>query len=170
MKKLFIGICAIVLLFACKTNTEYKTYLHNPDLFAGTVHELNTVVMGNNFPPMVAARNYTYAAIAAYEVIAAGDPTHYQSLAGQLNGLSKISLAPLTKDVDIELSSLLAYIKVGESVTFPEGSLQLYKDSILKMARDKGLPSDIEKASQTFADSISSSIIKWSKKDNYLEW
>ena len=40
MKKLFIGICAIVLLFACKTNTEYKTYLHNPDLFAGTVHEL----------------------------------------------------------------------------------------------------------------------------------
>ena len=169
MKKLFIGICAIVLLFACKTNTEYKTYLHNPDLFAGTVHELNTVVMGNNFPPMVAARNYTYAAIAAYEVIAAGDPTHYQSLAGQLNGLSKISLAPLTKDVDIELSSLLAYIKVGESVTFPEGSLQLYKDSILKMARDKGLPSDIEKASQTFADSISSSIIKWSKKDNYLE-
>ena len=169
MKKLFIAVCAMVLLIACKTNTEYKTYLHSPILFANTVHELNTVVMGNNFPPMVASRNYAYAAIAAYEVIAAGDSAHYQSLAGQLKGLNKISLAPLTKDVDIELSSILAYIKVGESVTFPEGSLQQYKDSILKIARAKGLPDATEKASQEFADSISASIIRWSKKDNYLE-
>ena len=53
---------------------EYKTYLHDPQLFSNTVHELNDVVMGNNFPPMIAARNYTYGAIAAYEAIAAGYP------------------------------------------------------------------------------------------------
>jgi hypothetical protein len=169
MKKLFIGICAMVFALACKTNTEYKSYLHDQVLFANTVHELNNVVMGNNFPPMVAARNYTSAAIAAYEVVAAGDSSHYQTLAGQLNGLKKISYAPLTKDVDIELSAILAFIKVGESVTFPEGSLQLYKDSILKIAREKGLPKSVEEASQTFADNISVSIIRWSKKDNYLE-
>lgn len=169
MKRLFIGLCAVVCLFACNKSNEYKTYLHNPELFSQTVHELNTVVMGNNFPPMVASRNYVYAAIASYEVIASAYPDQYQSLAGQVNGLKPVSLPAVNAAADIELAALLAYMKVGEAVTFPEGSMQTYKDSILKIARDKGLPSDVEKASQLLADSVSASIIRWSKKDNYLE-
>ncbi|HPH37220.1 MAG TPA: vanadium-dependent haloperoxidase, partial [Sediminibacterium sp.] len=55
------------------------------------------------------------------------------------------------------------------SVTFPEGSMQVYTDSILALARKKGLPSKVEKASKTMADSVSAAIIRWSKKDNYLE-
>jgi len=125
--------------------------------------------MGNNFPPMVAARNYVYGAIAAYEVIASGDSKHYVSLVGQVNGLKKVSLPPANKNVDIELAALLAYMKVGEAVTFPEGSMKEYKDSILQIARDKGLPDETEKASQELADSVSASIIRWSKKDHYLE-
>jgi hypothetical protein len=125
--------------------------------------------MGNNFPPMIAARNYTYAAIAAYEAIAAGYSDKYQSLAGQLNGLKNLPKPDKSQPIDYELASLLTYIKVGESVTFPEGSMQRYKDSVLNIAREKGLPSDIEKASQTFADSISAGIIRWAKKDNYLQ-
>ena len=169
MKRLILGLCAVVCLFACRKSNEYKTYLHNPELFSQAAHELNTVVMGNNFSPMVASRNYTYAAIAAYEVIVVGYPNQYQSLAGQLNGLKQIAKPSPDSLVDVELASLLAYIKVGEAVTFPEGSLQVYKDSILKIARDKGLPSDIENASQLLADSVSASIIRWSKKDNYLQ-
>jgi hypothetical protein len=164
------SVCLIlVCLIACTPKKEYKSYLHNPKLFTNTVHELNTVVMGNNFPPMIASRNYAYAAIAAYETIAAGYPNQYQSLVGQLNGLKKLSKPDTTQPIDYELAALLTYIKVGESVTFPEGSMQQYKDSILKVARSKGLPSDIEIASQIFADSISAGIIRWSKKDNYLQ-
>ncbi|MES2004923.1 MAG: vanadium-dependent haloperoxidase [Bacteroidota bacterium] len=169
MKRLFLGLCVVVCLFACRKSNEYKTYLHNPELFSQTVHELNTVVMGNNFPPMVAARNYVYAAVAAYEVMVSGKSNEYQSLVGQLNGLKKISYPAADKNVDYELAALLAYMKVGEAVTFPEGSMQTYKDSILQVARDKGLPDDVEKASKLLADSISVSIIRWSKKDNYLE-
>lgn len=156
-------------LFACKPNNDYKTYIHNPDLFSSTVHELNDVVMGNNFPPMIAARNYAYAAIAAYEVISAQYPAQYQSLAGQLHGLNELPKPLADQPIDFELAALLSYIKVGEAVTFPEGSMQHYKDSIVKVARDKGLPENIEKASQQFADSISLAIINWSKKDNYLQ-
>jgi hypothetical protein len=169
MKKFLLGAVLVVSICACKNSNEYKNYLHNPTLFSTTVHELNTVVMGNNFPPMVASRNYAYAAIAAYEVVAAGFPAQYQSLAGQLNGLQKVTSLPVTKETDIELAALLAYIKVGEAVTFPEGSMKLYKDSILQVARDKGLPASVEKNTTAFADSISMQIIRWSKKDNYLQ-
>jgi hypothetical protein len=169
MKKVVVGFCIVITLFACKNKTGYKAYLHNPDLFSNTVHELNDVVMGNNFPPMIAARNYVYAAVAAYEVIVAGYSQQYQSLAGQVHGLTILPKPMANQPIDYELAALLSYIKVGEAVTFPEGSMQRYRDSIIDVARDKGLPKDIEKASQQFADSISAVIIKWSKKDNYLE-
>jgi hypothetical protein len=125
--------------------------------------------MGNNFPPMVASRNYAYAAIAAYEVMAAGYPLQYQSLAGQLKGLEQLAISIDTTGVDIELASVLAYITVGEAVTFPEGSMKHYKDSIIAIARTKGLSNAIAKKSQEFADNISGLILQWSKKDHYLE-
>ena len=169
MKRLFVCLCMVASLYSCKPNMEYKTYLHDPQLFSNTVHELNSVVMGNNFPPMIAARNYTYGAIAAYEIIAAGYPKKYRSLAGQLHGLTEVAKPAANTAIDFELAALLAYIKVGEAVTFPEGSMQLYKDSMLILARDKGLPENIEIASQVFADSMSAAIISWSKKDNYAQ-
>ncbi len=169
MKRLLLGLCVVLCLYSCRNGNDYKTYLHNPELFSQTVHQLNTVVMGNNFPPMVAARNYSYAAIAAYEIIASAHPDQYKSLVGQLHGLKKISLPPTDKNADIELAALLAYMKVGEAVTFPEGSMKEYKDSILQIARDKGMSDDVEKASQLLADSVGISIIRWSKKDKYLE-
>lgn len=169
MRKLLLGLVIISCFQACKPSTEYKTFLHDPALFSNTVYELNTVVMGNNFPPMVASRNYVYAAVAAYEVVAAAYPNEYQSLGGQLKGLQKPAVPAITADMDIELATLLAYMKVGEMVTFPEGSMKAYADSILELARDKGLSSKTEAASRMLADSISMHIIRWSKKDNYLE-
>lgn len=169
LKRLAVLGLFIIALISCNNNTEYKTFLHDPILFSKTVHELNTVVMGNNFPPMVASRNYAYAAIAAYEVMAANNTAKYHSLGGQLNGLPELKLPTPTEDTDWKLAALLAYAKVGESVTFPEGSMQVYTDSILELAREKGLPAKVEKASKELADSVSVAIIRWSKKDNYLE-
>lgn len=169
MRKLLLGLVLITCIQACKQSADYKSYLHNPALFSQTVHELNTVVMGNNFPPMVASRNYAYAAIAAYEIVAAAYPEKYNSLGGQLIGLPRVVAPAITADMDIELATLMAYMKVGESVTFPEGSMKLYEDSILQIARDKGLSEQVETASRMLADSIGVQIIRWSKKDNYLE-
>ncbi len=169
MKKIILGLLVVASLYACKNKSDYKTFVHDPILFTNTVHELNSVVMGNNFPPMIAARNYAYAAIAAYEVIAAGYPNQYQSLAGQLHGLTELPKPQAGQPIDFEFAALLSYIKVGESVTFPEGSLKQYKDSIVNLAKDKGLPSDVENASQLFADTISAVIINWSKNDNYAK-
>ena len=89
MKKIVWMIAVIIGISACKQNNAYQSYLKDPQLFCNTVYELNNVVMGNNFPPMIASRNYGYAAVAAYEAIAAGYPDKYQTLAGQLNGLQQ---------------------------------------------------------------------------------
>jgi hypothetical protein len=163
-------LCAIVMqLIACNTKKDYKTIFNDPKLYSNTVHELNKVVMGNNFSPIVASRNYLYANVAAYEVIAAGYPNQYYSLAGQLHGLTTVPQPVNGKAINYEFSALMAFCTLGESVTFPEGSMDDYVNSLKKLAKDHGMPSDIYENSLEYANSVSKVIMSWSKKDNYAE-
>jgi len=168
-KHVFILTIMLLCMIACQTKKDYTQIFSNPDLYCSTVHELNTIVMGNNFSPMVASRNYLYAAVAGYEVIAAGYPDKYNSLAGQLHGMGNLPKPPVGQKINFELSALLAYCKLGESVTFPAGSMSYFVDSLKKLAADHGMPSDILENSIAFSDTISSVIMAWSKQDRYLQ-
>ena len=113
MKKYFSIALIVISFLACNTKMDYQTITHNPNLYANTVHELNQVVMGNNFSPIVASRNYAYAAIAGYEVTAAGKPNQYQSLAGQLKGLSAMPTPKDTSLIDFPYASVVAFCMVS---------------------------------------------------------
>src|SRR5450432_3809746 len=140
LKKLCFAAIVATFLSACQTKHDYDKIFKDPHLYCDAVHELNTVVMGNNFGPIVASRNYLYAAVAGYEVIAAGYPDKFNSLAGQLKGLVSVPKPLAGQNIDFELASLLAYCKQGEAVTFPEGSMKEYTDSLKQMAKDHGIP------------------------------
>jgi PAP2 superfamily len=169
MKQLFLFVFAAIYLGSCKTADDYQKIFNDPDLYCNTVHELNTIVMGNNFSPMVASRNYLYAAIAGYEVIAAGYPEKYNSLAGQLHGLKSMPGPTKGQKINYQLSALLAYCKLGEAVTFPAGSMKGYVDSLKQLAISHGMPSEELENSIAFSDTVSSVIMKWSRQDKYLE-
>jgi hypothetical protein len=169
MKKILFAVVVMATVMACNTKNDYKQILHNPDLYANTVHELNQVVMGNNFSPIVASRNYAYAAIAGYEVTAAGNPTMYTSLSKQLHGLDSMPVPVNKENIDFPFASLLAYCTVGEAVTFPEGSMKEYVDSLKGLAKTHGMPKAMMEASEAFAKQVSTKIIGWSKKDNYAQ-
>jgi hypothetical protein len=169
MRMALVAIAGLVLSMSCNQKNDYAKIVHDPLLFSNTVHELNNVVMGNNFSPIVASRNYTYASVAAYEVIAAGYPDKFQSLAGQLHGLAPIPKPAPGQKVDFEFAAVLAFSKLGEAVTFPEGSMVYYTDSLKKMVKDHGMPDDIFKGTLAFTDTVAANILRWSKKDNYLQ-
>ena len=86
MKQFLFFLCLAAGFAACNTKKDYEKVFKDPNIYCNAVHELNTVVMGNNFGPIVASRNYLYASVAGYEVIAGGYPDEYNSLAGQLHG------------------------------------------------------------------------------------
>src|SRR5882762_1586327 len=106
MKKILFFALAAILFSACHSANDYDKVFKDPNLYCATVHELNTVVMGNNFGPIVASRNYLYASIAGYEVIAAGYPDKYISLAGQLNGLNAVPRPTAGQSINFELAAL----------------------------------------------------------------
>lgn len=167
MRIYFMAACLLVLLASCGTQQDHTKYTNDPLLYCKTVKQLNNVVLENNFPPMIASRNYVYANIAAYEAIAAGD-NRFVSLAGQIRHLPALPRLD-TADVDFHFASLLAFCKVGEAVTFPEGSMKEYVDKIKHEADSAGMPEKVMKASQAFADGVAAHILAWSKGDNYAQ-
>ena len=167
MKQIVFTAFVAVVMMACKPTGDYKAYTNNPFLFSKTVKKLNNVVLENNFPPMIAARNYVYASIAAYECVAAGD-TNYLSMSGQIKHMPAMPKPDTTKaPIDFSLAALLAFTKVGNAVTFPEGSMMDYYNELKDNADSAGMPSAILANTIAFSDSMVAAILKWSKGDNY---
>ncbi len=169
MKRILFFFCLATAMTACNSKKDYVGVFNDPNLYCDAVHELNKIVMGNNFFPIVASRNYLYASVAGYEVIAGGFPDKYNSLAGQLHGLTTVPKPEQGKEINYPLASLLAFCRLGESVTFPQGSMKYYVDSLKMLAKMHGMPEDMINNSVAYADTVSSAILEWSKHDNYAE-
>ena len=170
MKILSASVALLLLITGCKNQQVKPTYFgDNTFTYCKTVKELNEVVKHVGFAPIVASRNYTYANIAAYECIAAGYPKEYNSLAGQINGLKTMPKGDTAKKVDYEFAALLAFCMVGEAVTFPEGSMKEYIDSLKNFAKQQGMPDEMFNNTVAFSDTIGKAILAWSKKDNYAQ-
>ena len=156
---------------ACRqksNDSTYKKYFNDALLYSKTVKQLNDVVLENNFPPMIASRNYAYANIAAYECMAAGDSS-YQSLSGQIKHLPAMPKPPAEREIDFSFAALLAFTKVGNAVTFPEGSMMVYYEDLKKKAASEGILDEVINNSIAFSDSIVAAVLRWSKKDNYAQ-
>ena len=169
MNRIFAPLAVALLIVSCNSKPVQPSYFTDPHTYSKTVKELNEVVKHVGFAPIVASRNYAYANIAAYECIAAGNPEQYQSLGGQLKGLEPLPAYDTTRKTDYNFAALLAFCKVGEAVTFPEGSMQDYVDSLKKVAKENGMPREMFDNSVAFADDVSKAIMAWSKKDNYAQ-
>jgi hypothetical protein len=167
MKKILACSIIIVSLVGCQSEKDYTKFTNDPLLYCKTVKDLNDVVLYNNFPPVIASRNYAYANIAAYECIAAGD-SNYRSLSGQLTGLPQMP-KPQADPFDYHLAALLSFLKVGNAVTFPEGILMDKYGKIKDEAIKAGMSAEILENTIAFSDTISASIMKWSKADNYAQ-
>src|SRR5437868_467847 len=170
MKQLVSCIFPILILISGDQNKKSNTtFTSDPILLCKTVKKLNDIVLENRFPPMIAARNYVYASVAAYEAMVAGSK-RYRSLGGQLHGLEPVEIKNTdTVNVDFHLAALLAFIKVSNNVTFPEGSMMGEYDALLKQAADAGISDGRINKTKYFSGLVIDHIMKWSKQDNYLQ-
>lgn len=168
MKRWLFLLSMAIGVFSCKQKGDYRAFVNDPYLYCKTVKKLNDVVLYNNFPPVIASRNYAYANIAAYECIAAGVP-NFLSLSGQIKHLPPMPKPVDVAKVDYQLAALFALVKVGNAVTFPEGVLMDYWQELYDKADSAGMPEDILEHTVAFSDTISATILKWSKGDNYAQ-
>ncbi len=168
MKHLLLCFCVALCMFSCKPKTdEHQKITNNPIVYCKLVKELNDGVLGNNFPPMIAARIYAYSNIAAYECIAGGNK-NYASLVNQLKGLNDLPKATDTA-IDFNLAAMFAFLKAGNTYTFPEGRMLEAYNSLKDSVQQAGITKQVLQATIAYSDTVVASIVAWSKKDNYAQ-
>lgn len=153
------------LFLSCTlTTTKYKE-LENPDIFREVVQNLTDISVYDIFSPPVASRVYVYPSIAAYEVIASAFPDRYQSLAGQLNGLTESPKIP--ENVNPYLAAIYTYNIVGKTLIFSEDKMTDFQKQFDKRLIDLSVSRRIRKNSMKYSEIVSAHILEWAKKDNY---
>jgi len=166
MRKILIAVLIGLTFNSCTKKGDYQTVFANPELYSKTVGLLTDVITHDIFTPPVASRVYAYSNLAAYEVMTTRSK-QYKSLSGKLKGFDKLALPE--KPINTELSSILAFLYVGQELTFSKDSTQKIIDNYLQLAKSHQMPSEMIDYSVEYARNVSNAVLDWSKKDNYKQ-
>lgn len=115
--------------------------------------------------PPLAARFFSYASLAGYEVITQNDSS-FKSLRGVLNDYPVVK-KPVVSNYSYKLAALFAMLKTAEKMQ-PSGTTL---DSTAQGLREKyitaGLSEEVINASEQYGDSIATAILKYAREDGY---
>ena len=167
LKYLLICVASSLAIYSCDQVSEEDLLPISPNLLHNGMHDYSEVIVYDIFSPPVASRNYVYASIAAYEVIAATDST-YSSLSGQLHELSALPPAP-QEPFNASIASLEAFYQAGLHFIFSEEKLLKSRDQAIAKIKESGISKSVLKNSLTYGKSVADHIIAWSGGDNYKQ-
>lgn len=162
MIKKFSLLAVLVLMVSCAKKTEPIPI--SSEEFHKTVDKVTEIMIHDIFSPPVASRVFVYPNIAAYEIIAQENAA-YQSLTGQLSGLSSIPKAKENSAINYQLAALIAHMDVSRKLIFSEEKLSQYRDSLYQQW--ESLNPALFKASKAHGLAVAEHIASWMNTDNY---
>jgi hypothetical protein len=166
---IFTAFALLVLLSGCKQDNEaYKQKATNPEFMHAGVRRITDIIRHDIFAPPISARIYAYSAVAAYEALVPGFPA-YQSLAGQLNGLTPVPQPEAGKEYCFPLASFNAQLVVGKQLIFSEGDAEELKEKTFEDFKQMDIPNDVYDRSMAYGEAVAKHILAWSKGDNYAQ-
>ncbi len=174
MRIVTLGILTIAMIFmmGCQTNNynpNFQQDAANADYFHRSMKKLTDVIVHDIISPPVAARDYAYPSIAAYEALVPAYATH-RSYAGQLTGLEPAPQPEAGKEYCFPLASIHAFLKTSESFIFDLPQIEDFRrDLYLEIDSIVNMPKDVRERSIEYGEKIAKHILDWSKKDNYAE-
>ncbi|MBK8556308.1 MAG: vanadium-dependent haloperoxidase [Lewinellaceae bacterium] len=165
----FALLMAIPILWLPSCSSDaYKTKANDAELIHRGIRRITDIMRHDIFSPPVASRIYAYASVAGYEALIPDHP-EYQSLAGQLNGLTTCPQPEAGKEYCFPLASIHALMKVGKHLIFSESSMDDLQGTIEQEFEAMNMPQAVYDRSVAFGDAIADHIIQWSKSDHYAE-
>ena len=156
----------MIAAFISCNKKDYKTVMHDPDLYCKTMHELNYVIIYDIFSPPVASRVFAYSNLAAYETLSK-EGKHFASLEGKIKDLKNIPSPAKPEQVDFPFASIIAMTKVGKAFTFSEARMDGLIDSVKDLAKNTNMTTEMFDSSVSYGNRVADTILAWSKKDNY---
>jgi hypothetical protein len=163
------GLVAMVLLTTAgcrRYSDDYQARANHPEYVHAGVRRLTDIIRHDIFAPPISARIYAYSTIAAYEAMVPGS-AEYQSLAGQLNGLTPPPQPEPGKEYCFPLAGVNALLTVGKTLVFSEEGVDELKEDIFEEFRQMNMPPEVYERSMAYGEAVAKHVLAWSKGDNY---
>ncbi len=178
MKKLALLTALLLSLYACEkpvkstgngpVSTDYQAKANNPEFLHAGVRRTVDIIRYDIFAPPIASRIFAYSTIAGYEAMVPGFK-EYQSLAGQMNGLTPAPAPVADKEYCYPLAGVNAMLIVSKALVFSEGEVEELKEDVFDQFKAMNMPQEVYDRSMAHGDAVAKHILAWSKKDNYAQ-
>jgi len=182
MKKRFLNLCykknsfflypcllavsfLLMLLSSC-TQKKHPAAFSNKDQ-ARIISTMTGIMIQDITNPPLAARFFSYACLAGYEVVSQYDPA-FKTMYGKLNGYPKIEIPSVEHSYSNQLSALLAMMETAKKMQPSGGTLMdAFEQKFIDSCRNLGFDEEFITHSKNYAMAISKQILAYAKADGY---
>lgn len=166
MNKIVLILAGVVFLISCTKPLKEEAIIIGPEDYNAAVDKVVEIMIHDIFSPPVASRIFVYPNIAAYEIIAL-ENKEYNSLEGQVTGLTAIPKPEKEVAINYQMAALIAHMEMSKRLIFSEQRLEVFRDSLYTNWEDKN--KTLFLASKDYGLKVVEHIADWMKKDNYAQ-
>jgi len=165
LKRGLLVITAIMVFCACNQAKKNQAKFSGKDINHVIAEMTSTMIHDITNPPL-AARYFSYACLAGYEVVSQNN-TSVKRMHGILNQYPDIKKPDSIKGFSVQLSALLAMIKTAQKIQ-PSGYLMsAYEKKFLDSCKQAGISDEEIANSAMYASYITKQIMAYVKTDGY---
>jgi len=163
-----LGIFLGLLLFCvngCKQPVSALPAFTGKDI-SHVITRMTELMIHDVTNPPLAARFFSYACLAGYEVTAQNDSS-IKSMHGVLNAFPLINKPDSVAGYAYPLAAVLAMLETAKKMQ-PSGTLlNAYEDKLIDSCKSMGYTDDVINASKKYALAISKQVLAYAKADGY---
>ncbi|MEP6951319.1 MAG: vanadium-dependent haloperoxidase [Ginsengibacter sp.] len=159
---LFTGL--IVILSSCKHKEDLPKF-GNKDI-SGVITKMADIMLHDITNPPLAARFFSYACLAGYEVVSQND-NKFESMYGILKDYPQIKKPDSVQGANYRLAALLAMMETAKKMQ-PSGKLmEAFEEKFIDSCKGAGFNDDVLNSSRDYALIISRQMLAYAKDDGY---
>ena len=165
MRRLTLILFLFGLLSGCAGRAE-KEVRFNSGHITQVLDKMTDLMINDVTNPPLAARFFSYACLAGYEVVSQHDSA-CQPLYGLLNKYPRISRPDTIRGYSYQLSAILAMMETARKMQPSGPAFDAYRQSFLDSCRREGIPEEMISSSLAYARVVSQQILAYAKADKY---
>lgn len=167
MKRLIknIIILLMIAITGCTNHTK-KEHVLTTAAIGQVINQMTEVMIHDITNPPLAARFFSYACLAGYEIVAQNNPA-YKSMHGVLNEYPNLKRSDSIQAYNVQLSAILAMLQTAQKMQ-PSGKLLAeFEQHFIDSCKRSGFDEEIINNSWRYAKAVSNKILAWAKADRY---
>lgn len=154
----------VIVVPGCRQHSK-NLQLSNKDI-GRVIGQMTDLMVHDITNPPLAARFFSYACLAGYEVVAANN-NKFKSMYGVLNGYPKLHKPDSIQNYSYQLSALLAMTETAKKLQ-PSGSLlEKFEADLIDSLISAGNNEEVIENSKRYALAVSKKILAYAKADGY---